>query len=88
MKITLIAALGFTALVGCVHTPETVQPKYIEPQCTAEYRPHLCVATIGSATYGGYGTNKCLARRSLLGNLERARVMFNEGDIQCGEVMD
>lgn len=84
MKITLIATLGFTALVGCVSTAETYQSS--DTVCSTEYRPHLCLATIGGATYGGYGPNRCFARKHLLENLERLGINAPENAIECGEV--
>lgn len=83
MKITLIAALGLLALVGCVSTG-TAQSS--DTVCSTEYRPHLCLATIGGATYGGYGPNRCFARKHLLENLERLGINAPESAIECGEV--
>lgn len=81
MKITLIAALGLLGLVGCAHT------KAETPVCSTEYRPHLCMVTIGSATYAGYGTNKCLARKKLAERLEQAGINAPDGAVECGGVI-
>ena len=50
-------------LVACKTTPEPVP----NPQelCTTLYDPHLCLITIDSTTFGGQGSNRCIALRNL-----------------------
>lgn len=85
MKITLIAALGLLALVGCVSTTKTSQSS--NTVCSAEYRPHLCLVEIEDVIFGGYGTNLCQARKKLAVNLERAGINAPEDAVKCGELV-
>ena len=76
VKIALIAAL----LVGCASTKPVPQAV-----CPAIYDPHLCLVTVGSATYGGYGSNRCDALNKLKLNMERNGVT-QHGEVECGRV--
>lgn len=84
MKITLIAALGLLALMGCASTSTYPDPD----ACTAIYDPHICLVQIDGDTYGGYGTNECKARQKLASRLKRARVNAPHNAVKCGRVLE
>jgi len=77
--------LIFALLISCVSRPVPKKPQ--EEICPTIYDPHLCVITINSATFAGFGLNKCLALKKLKQTLiEQNHNSLLAQRAECGRV--
>jgi hypothetical protein len=71
-------------LAGCVSVPPQKTPSNV---CEMTYDPYLCIITIDTATFAGYGANKCLALKELQATLiEHNHNPLVAQQAECGRV--